>query len=380
MSEKYSIDIRQADNLKVVNSNYSNLPARIKKINSDLATLGINLREYWVENDNIIDHAYDELFFQQPENQHLRETHYMPEYFGHRQSQKVAMPYEQKDFMHFLSMPKARVGKARAYHTKTNMGNDTTDDCISATYIASEEGGAHISEFAVTIICKNEKPDRKYKDFSIKLDMCVGGKAWLPLFRYDSAGTVHRNFADDNGTPYKKLDQLPEVDPPHIHMFSTAMQLFGSNLDNDQQAYNDKVPYMVVDENGNKRELMFSMSENNPVFNALLESMAIRSGYKGNISEYTASFSQIMHELTIQRNGEKKTGREPDPKYFKNCLGFIGAMAGCNLAELFNEKVDENFHFEVPNEHNPKEMAASVITDREPSVADAVIDELGGMD
>lgn len=322
-------DPRQLKRLKTVLKNYND-PNRREIVYNNLKDVGIDLSSYWIKDDRMLDNLGGMSYFNKP------------------YKQRIAMPFNKENIRKFIDMPKARLGSVEYCHTSDR-------EVMGSFFVASEGGGERNSLFALSIVC-NDDPSLKYTNFNIKLDMCVGGKEWMPLLRFDSAGEEDHKDIYVDGKPVSKVEDMVSVDPPHLHLTEEFTQMYGSNLGNDSQAYNQN----FVMEN----EFKLSLSKDNPVFNSFLRDLAERNG-NYNDPTCTATFSQIMAELSRQKD-------ENDPNFFKNCICFVGAMTQINVAEMYNENVGNQLHF---GKGEPEVRNMEYV-----SAAEAVFGQLGGME
>lgn len=295
---------RPKNNLREIQENKLNETAQKAKVAAKIREAGIDMAHYWLPDQGVLDDLKPMQFFSKP------------------RKQKTPLPYSSKDIRKFWEMPKTRLGQVAHCYTSDR-------EVLGSYFVATENGGEKISLFALSIVC-NANPQDKYTRFSIKLDMFVDGKEWLPIMRFDASGRdPHRNFMK-NGELVKSALDMDIVMPPHLHIADGFMQLYGTNLGNDTQAYNQHVLP--------PEEITLSINDKNPVFNSFLQELAIKNGNYHDAT-CTATFGQIMEELARQK-------QEEDPNYFKNCVCFIGAMTGMNVAEMFGENVGPQWHFD----------------------------------
>ena len=322
-------DFRQEKSLNKIQQNYYNREQRIEFINNKIKDSGIKMDEYWIKDDKLLDNLGS------------------LNYFSTTHKQRIPLPYNSKQIREFIKMPKNRIGSVEYCHNRDR-------EVMGAFFVSAGDGGDKNSLFAFSIVC-NDDPTLKYTNFNIKLDMCIDGKEWLPLMRFDSSGEEdHKCFFVD-GKPVSKVEDMQQIDPPHLHLTEDFAQLYGCNLGNDTQAYNQHYPMSP--------EFTLSLNKDNPIFNSFLRDLAIRNG-SVNDPTCTATFSQVMSELSRQK-------AENDPNFFKNCICFVGAMTQINVAEMYNENVGSQLHF---GKGEPEVRDMQHIT-----AAEAVFGQLEGM-
>lgn len=326
-----TLDDRQAKRLGNAKKHFDKTPeVRRAEVDAIMADAGIDLNSYWIPHEAMFREINTWNYFEKP------------------YKQRIPMPFKQSEIRRFISMPKARIGKVE--HC------DKLDkDTLGAFFVSSEDDGARNTLFAFSIVC-DKNPADKYRWFNIKLDMCVGGKEWMPLVRLDSKiDEGHRNIYVD-GKPVSRVEDMPSVDPPHLHVTEEFTQLYASNLGNDSQAYNQF--YAMQD----KEAFALSLNPQNPIFNSFLKDLAVRTNNPD--PNCTATFTEIMAELARQQEIN-------DPNFFRNCVCFVGAMTQVNVLEMFNQNVGDKLHFGAD---------APGVIDRMPiDLEDAVYGNLGGM-
>ena len=328
-------DPRHEKRLKNAKENFKNGKVELRRAEVEklMHEAGIDMDRYWMPSDSMFD-GLERL-----------------KYFNGAYKQRTPIPFESKKIREFVAMPKARLGMVEYVLTPDR-------ETIGSFYVGSEGDGARNTLFAFSIVCKRD-PSIKYTDFNIKLDMCVGGKEWMPLIRLDTGvRDDHRNIFE-NGVPVDKVSNMRTVGTPHLHLTEEFTQLYGQNLGNDSQAYNKDY---VMDDPG---DFKFGLSQNNPIFNQFLMDLAARNR-NFNDPTCTATFTEIMTELARQQSTS-------DPNFFKNCVSFVGAMAHVNVMELFNENVGSQLHF-------GKDAPGVINNTGYPLLEDAVYGQLGGME
>lgn len=150
-----------------------------------------------------------------PENFSLNS--FSDEHFKKYCSQKIAMPFSDSAFEKFISMKKTIINKEYLFN---NRGKN-----IYGVYLIAVENNKPIL-FSLSIVKKIED-NQDNLDFSIKVDMCVGGKEWLSLLRLDSMGPAHPNYIK-NGKVSKREEVVFSF-TPHIHKNNEACQVISYN-------------------------------------------------------------------------------------------------------------------------------------------------------
>lgn len=182
-------------------------------IQKTTANLGFNfLTNYGIPKDFVL-----------PSKKELENT------FKKVQSQKNAMPFDEEQFKSFRNMKKTpwqnpiiiKVQKSICYNQLMTGYDKTTNQLCLFRFMLMQN-------------------PEDYEDFSLKLEMCVGGKEWLPLIRYDAQQeSMHKNYIDKNGN---FVEHGYDVDSPHFHITTEAGQVvFHDDLQTSFAQFADKI-------------------------------------------------------------------------------------------------------------------------------------------
>ena len=126
-------------------------------------------------------------------------------FFYERTPQTMPIPLDDCVFDKFVNMEKKIINLPYIFNN--------ADKNIQGCFLVGDDGGKPVL-FALTIVRKNEV------DTTIKLDVMVSGKEWLPVTRLDTFGPAHPNFYNDNC-----LIETEIVATPHIHKSSQLNQI-----------------------------------------------------------------------------------------------------------------------------------------------------------
>lgn len=237
-------------------------------------------------------------------------------YFESRHSQNVPIPFPVNEVVRLVKLPKHRINSIEPIYANGKNG--------FGTFLLSKEGDK-FTLFAFSLVADAQE-NAKYTNFQVKLDICVGGKEWMPLVRYDSSGEKHPNYIANN-TVVKNESDVEFVRPPHIHMVDEYSQLYAANLDNNLQAFNAEHPMA--------KDLFLNIRNNNPSFAPFLEELKFNKNIKNGED---ISLALIMKELDRERvQGEDSN--------FKNVLNFMMTFCGVDSREIISEYADENWHY-----------------------------------
>ena len=138
---------------------------------------------------------------------------------GARGPQKVAMPFSDKSFESFRTMPKKAIGQPFMISNGPKL--------VHGTYLMGKASGRPVV-FAFSI-AKDKNERYAYKNFNIKLDMLVAGQEWLPLVRFDGLDNPHPNYIV-NGKVVPDADSVETTSSCHIHLNNSATQVLTSDL------------------------------------------------------------------------------------------------------------------------------------------------------
>lgn len=135
-------------------------------------------------------------------------------------TQNMPLPFSNRLINLFISMPKKPYNDVYSFNKR---GKNVT-----GTYLYSKHNGKPIV-FAFSIIKNCAYND--FLDFSIKLDVFIGGKEWLNLLRFDSLGAPHPCYFQGKKV-YENESDIIYAKAPHIHKNSFENQVLScDNLD-----------------------------------------------------------------------------------------------------------------------------------------------------
>ncbi|MBR2468340.1 MAG: hypothetical protein IKB42_04805 [Clostridia bacterium] len=140
------------------------------------------------------------------------------DYFKQRCPQQLPIPITDKQAKVLMDMKKKMIGIP--YVTK-NKGK-----IIQGAYFVSDTDPRYF--FAVSIVTPEDGND-KFFDYNVKLDVCLSGKQWLPLARFDSFGPGHPNYTKDGQVvePNKVVNQRT----PHLHLYDEFTQVVCDDIE-----------------------------------------------------------------------------------------------------------------------------------------------------
>ena len=127
--------------------------------------------------------------------------------------QECKLPFDEKTIKTLIKMPKILVNEVFNFNHKGKS--------IHGSFLIGKNNGKYCL-FLLKIINSSEHND--FSDFSIKLDACIQGKAWLSLLRLDSSGNPHPNYIKD-GKVVKTPNDLTFVRTPHLHKTDYITQI-----------------------------------------------------------------------------------------------------------------------------------------------------------
>lgn len=141
------------------------------------------------------------------------------DYFNRTYIQNMSIPLSTQSFKMLTALPKKAINTPYIFNSK--------DKHIIGQYLLGSLNGKPIL-YAFSIV-----QDQKHKteEFNIKLDVCINGKEWVQLARFDSCGAPHPNFYDENSFA-KDIDELYYVPTPHMHYCIQRSQILnGTKFD-----------------------------------------------------------------------------------------------------------------------------------------------------
>lgn len=141
------------------------------------------------------------------------------DYFNKTYIQNMSIPLSTNNFKMLTSLPKKAINTPYIFNSK--------DKHIIGQYLLGSLDNKPVL-YAFSIV-----QDQKHKteDFNLKLDVCVNGKEWVQLARFDSCGAPHPNFYDENSFA-KDIAELSYVPTPHMHYCIQRSQILnGTKFD-----------------------------------------------------------------------------------------------------------------------------------------------------
>lgn len=261
---------------------------------------GIDLNKYYLEDPCEFD--YDKL----SNSRHFESRH----------AQNIPMPFKMEEVIRLAKLPKHRINRIESIYENGKNG--------FGTFLLAREGDK-FTLFSFSLVADSQE-NAKYTNFHVKLDICVGGKEWMPLIRYDSSGQKHPNYIVNNKVVKNESD-VEFVRPPHIHVVDEYSQLYAANLSNNIQAFNAEHPMA--------KDLTLPIENNNPGFNSFLKELMFNNNFK---SGNEIPLALIMQEL----DKERVSGEDAN---FKNVLNFMMTFCGVDSREIISEYADENWHY-----------------------------------
>ncbi len=138
--------------------------------------------------------------------------------FRNRTTQTLPLPYSNEIFELLKKMPKKAINDVYNFNNK---GYN-----ITGVYLIGKYDNKPVL-FAFNICRFLAYKD--YLNFSIKLDVCVGGKTWLQLLRLDSYGPSHPNYFQ-NKKVCQKESEVQYVKTPHLHINSQENEILTHNI------------------------------------------------------------------------------------------------------------------------------------------------------
>lgn len=141
------------------------------------------------------------------------------DYFNNTYIQNMSIPLSTNNFKMLTSLPKKAINTPYIFNSK--------DKHIIGQYLLGSLDNKPVL-YAFSIV-----QDQKHKteDFNLKLDVCVNGKEWVQLARFDSCGAPHPNFYDENSFA-KDITELSYVPTPHMHYCIQRSQILnGTKFD-----------------------------------------------------------------------------------------------------------------------------------------------------
>lgn len=189
--------------LQNMKKNEKNYDARKISLINLAKQKGVDIEKYWI--DSSFD--FDKLFHNE-------------EVFRSGDIQNIAIPFSNDMFCRLISMDKKRIGKSIMLKNKAKM--------VHGIYLMGGSKNRPVI-FALSVV-RNASEKLKYVDFSIKLDMLVSGKEWLPLCRVDSVGLSHPNYIDRNHRVVSDMSRVRNIEGPHVHINTEQTQVLTDDL------------------------------------------------------------------------------------------------------------------------------------------------------
>lgn len=126
------------------------------------------------------------------------------DYFNKTYTQTMSIPLTDNVFKMLTKLPKKAINTPFVFNSK--------DKRITGQYLLGNYNNKPVL-YALSII-QNEK--NANTEFNLKLDVCINGKEWIQLARFDSSGAPHPNYYDEN-TYAKNSNEINYVPAPHMH-------------------------------------------------------------------------------------------------------------------------------------------------------------------
>ncbi len=138
--------------------------------------------------------------------------------FKRRNLQTMALPFSNKIFELLIKMPKKAINDVYNFNNK---GYNVT-----GIYLVGKYNDKPIL-FALNV--NRFLTYKDYLNFSIKLDVCIGGKTWLQLLRLDSSGDSHPNFFEGKSVCQDE-SKIIYAKTPHLHINSQENEVLSYNI------------------------------------------------------------------------------------------------------------------------------------------------------
>ena len=135
----------------------------------------------------------------------------------HKNMQECKLPFDDKTIQDAIFMPKKMLDKIFCYVDRGKL--------IHGAFLVGKQDDK-FALFLLKIVKDCQNPD--FSDVSIKLDLCVQGRAWLNLLRLDTMGNYHPNYVV-NGKVIQKQSEMTYARPPHLHNYDFYTQVVASN-------------------------------------------------------------------------------------------------------------------------------------------------------
>ena len=147
-----------------------------------------------------------------PNNFNLKDSKLADVLRGERDLQEQPMPFTDQMFESFMHSKKMPINSFIITESNTGSAKKT----YNQLFISKHDDKDCLFRLAITY-------HPKYiGDFSISMTMLVGGKDWLPLYRYDSDGGDHSNWIKDG----EVLTNPEIIKTPHLHINNQKTQVY----------------------------------------------------------------------------------------------------------------------------------------------------------
>ena len=127
--------------------------------------------------------------------------------------QECQLPFSDETINNLVKMPKILINEVFNFNHNGKS--------IHGSYLLGKHEGKYVL-FLLKIESSCEIDN--FTKFSIKLDACIQGKAWLTLMRLDSSGHQHPNYIKD-GKVVKKQSDMTYARAPHLHQADHITQI-----------------------------------------------------------------------------------------------------------------------------------------------------------
>ena len=152
------------------------------------------------------------------------------------------MPFDDELIENLIKMPKKMLDKVFCYSDRGKL--------IHGAFLVGKQGDKY-AMFMLKIVKDCQSND--FSDVSIKLDLCVQGKAWLNLLRLDTIGNYHPNYIVD-GKVVSKQSEMTYARPPHMHKYDYLTQVIS---DTHQYMLAQELPFFDYQNDSVSDKFMF---------------------------------------------------------------------------------------------------------------------------
>lgn len=156
--------------------------------------------------------------------------------------QECQLPFSDKIINSLIKMPKTPINEVFNFNNKGKS--------IHGAFLIGKHNGKH-----ALFLLRIEKSceHKNFTNFSIKLDACIQGKAWLSLMRLDSSGHPHPNYIK-NGKVVKTQEDLVFARTPHLHKTDYITQVL---TDSKSYSLAKEIPFFDYEKESVDDKYMF---------------------------------------------------------------------------------------------------------------------------